>query len=200
VAQATVEIAGDKRVVTRSRDRNRGALEFLAGHDRTASGRVKIQTVESVINDAPVDPEVLEKHPATKLECRMREGGTAIEFKCVAGGSDPQFFFETLFALQDGERKFRDGSLRTKVAGVYKVHQWECARIESEFEFAPRNPLGATLMRGRTVAYFDLKGRRFVRAETAIAQSTRVKARVAGGAWVVRSTDLETVLRVKLNE
>jgi len=182
-----------------ARDRNRGTFEFIAGQDRTAIVLIRIHTEEAFRNDVQASREEIAKSPATKIEAAAKEDGTA-EIRKPPGRDDYLFFFDALLALVDGERKLKDGWVRTRVAGFAKVERYECVRLESEFEFTPKIPLGATLMRGRTIAWFALHERRFVRASSVIATSTRSKTKDQDGAWIVSKTDSSTILRLKLLE
>jgi hypothetical protein len=197
LSQVTVAAAGSARKVTRSEDRNGGYFEFVPAGDGTAHARVKIQARESVIDGRPANKEEIEKRPPTKFECRLREDGVPVTGRPLSGASDPLLFLDVLLALEEGERKSADGTVRTRIAGYFKVERHECARLESEFEFAPALPSGRTLLRGRSVAYFALRERRFVRAELSVAQAIRSKTRPAHGPWTTRSTDLETALRLR---
>ncbi len=200
LSQVTVARAGDARTVARSEDRNGGYFEFVAAGDGTAMARVKIQTKESFVDGRPAPREAIERHPPTKFECRIGEDGVPTDGRKLSGASDPLIFFDALLALQEGERTSGDGKVRTKITGYFKVERYECARLESEFEYAPKIFSGKTFLRGRSVAYFALRERRFVRAETAIAQAMRTKTRPETGPWVIQSVDLETVLRLRFME
>ena len=195
--QVTVIASGTARTVTRSEDRNGGYFEFTAAGGATAQVRVKIQTRSSLIDGRPAPPEAIERQPPTKFECRIGEDGVPTSGRKVSGASDPLIFFDALLALQEGERKSADGAVRTKLTGYFKVERYECARLESEFEFSPGFSSGRTVLRGRCVAYFALRERRFVRAEASIAQAIRTKARDEKGAWITRATDLETAIRLR---
>lgn len=197
LSQVTAVVSGQDKAVTRSEDRNGGYFEFVSAGDGTAMARVKIQTRSSMINGKPAPREAIEKHPSTKFECRIGEDGVPTSAHKLSGASDPMIFLDILLALREGERTSGDGKVRTKLAGYFKVERYECARLESEFELAPPLASGRTLLRGRSVAYFALRERRFVRAEMSIAQAVRSQALAENGAWVTRSTDLETVLRLR---
>ncbi len=197
LSRVTVASSGGRRAVTRAEDRNEGYFEFIALGDGTAQARVKIQTRESLVDGRPAPREAVERHPPTKFECRIGEDGIPTTGRLLSGASDPVIFFDSLLALQEGERKTAHGASRTRLTGYFKVERHECARLESEFEYAPPIPSGRTLLRGRSVSYFSLRERRFVRAEASIAQAIRSKARPEGGAWVVQSTDLETLIRLR---
>jgi hypothetical protein len=190
---------GDKSGEIQARDRNRGTFEFIAGKDRTAMVLIRFHTEEAFRNDVQASREELSKSPPTKIDALAREDGTA-EIKKPPGRDDYLFYFDALLAVGDGERKLKDGWIRTRQAGFVKVERYSCVRLESEFEFAPKIPMGATLMRGRTIAYFALDERRFVRASSRVATSTRTKMQDRDGGWVVSKTDSVTSLRLKLLE
>ncbi len=195
--QVTVVASGAAREVTRSEDRNAGLFVFAAAGDGTALARLKIRTQSSLINGKPARREDIEKHPPAGFECRVREDGIPDSGARVSGASDPRLFLDILLALQEGERASPEGKVRTRLTGHFKVERCDCARLESEFELAPALSSGRTLLRGRSVAYFAVRERRFVRAEMSVAQAMRSKGRTPEGAWVTRSTDLETVLRLR---
>ena len=181
-----------------ARERSRGTFEFIAGKDRTALVFLKFHTEEAFRDGVPAPREAIEKAPQSKFEAIAKEDGSA-EIVKPPGRSDATFFFDALLTLGDGERKLKDGWVRTKSAGFAKVGRYDCVRLESEFEFAPTSGLGATLQRGRTVAWFAPRERRFVRASTVAITSTRTKARSPeGGAWIVTLVDSRTLLRAKL--
>jgi hypothetical protein len=200
LSQVTAAASGGARGVTRSQDKGAGYFEFIAKGDGTAAARVKIQTRESMIDGRPAPPEAIERRPPTQFEHRIDEEGVPSAGRQAAGASDPRIFLDAFLALQEGERKTVDGTIRTRIAGCFKVERYECARLEGEFELAPDLPSGKTLLRGRSVAYFAIRERRFVRAEMSIAQAIRTKGRTEKGAWVTRATDLETEIRLRLME
>ena len=197
LSQVTVVASGNDKAVTRSEDRNGGYFEFVAAGGGTALARVKIQTRSSLIDGKPAPAEAIEKHPPTKFEARIGEDGVHTSGQKLGGASDPLIFLDILLALQEGERESGNGKVLTRITGYFKIERHECARLESEFELAPSLDSGRTLLRGRSVAYFALRERRFVRAEMAIAQAMRSRARTEQGAWVTRSTDLETAVRLR---
>jgi hypothetical protein len=190
---------GGKSGAIQARDRNRGTLEFIAGKDRTALVFIKIHTEEAFRGEVQIPREELEKSPPSKIEAIAKEDGTA-EIKKPPDRADAAFYFDTLLALGNGERKMKDGWIRTRAAGFAKVGRYECARLESEFEFSPKAGSGATLQRGRTIAYFALAERRFVRASTAVVTSSRLKALDKDGSWAVALGDSVTRIRVSLLE
>jgi hypothetical protein len=200
LSQVTVAAVGGRRGVTRSQDRGAGYVEFVAKGDGTAAARVKIQTRESLIDGRPAPREAIEQRPPTQFECRIDEEGVPPTGRLAAGASDPRVFLDAFLALQEGERKSADGTIRTRIAGCFKVDRFDCVRLEGEFEIAPALPSGRTLLRGRSVAWFALRERRFVRAGMVIAQAIRTKGRNEKGDWVTRSTDLETEVLLKLVE
>jgi hypothetical protein len=183
----------------RGRDRSHGIFEFAADRENIARVFIKFETKESVVNDQPVPAEVVAQTAPIKMECTVREDGT-IAGTPSGGPATPQFFFDALLPLAAGERKLPHGTVRTKLAGFFKVGRRECARLESEFDVERREPAGTTVLRGRTVGYFSLDERCFVQSETAIAQSDRTKARDEKGVWIVRSVDSESVLQLRLIE
>jgi hypothetical protein len=200
LSQVTVAVVGGDRAVTRSQDRCAGFIEFVAKGDGTAMARALIQARESAIDGRPAPREAIEQRPPTRFECRIDEEGVPPTGRQAIGASDPRIFLDAFLALQEGERKSADGTIRTRIAGCFKVDRYECARVEGEFEIAPALPSGRTLLRGRSVAWFAIRERRFVRAEMVIAQAIRTRGRNEKGAWVTRSTDLETEILLKLVE
>jgi len=197
LSQVTVVAAGKEKAVARSEDRNGGYFEFIAEGNGTAQVRVKIQTRSSLINGKPASREDIEKHKPTKFEGRLGEDGVLTGYHLLGGASDPLIFFGALLTLREGEWKVGEGKVRTRITGFFKVERHECARLESEFEFAPVLATGRTLLRGRSAAYFALRERRFVRAEMAIAQAVRSRDRSPDGRWATKATDLETVLSLR---
>lgn len=197
LSQVTVAVVGGNRGVTRSQDRGAGTVEFVAKGDGTAVARVRIQTRESVIDGRPAPAEAIERRPPTQFECRIDEEGVPPTGRRVIGASDPRIFLDAFLALQEGERKSADGTIRTRIAGCFTVDGCECARLEGEFEIAPDLPSGRTLLRGRSVAWFAIRERRFLRGAMVIAQAIRTRGRNDKGAWVTRSTDLETEILLK---
>ncbi len=189
--------SGGKTGMFQARERSRGTFEFIAGKDRTALVFLKFHTEESIRDGVPAPHEAIEKAPHSKYEAIAKEDGTA-EIMKPPGRADAAFFFDALLALGDGERKLKDGWVRTKAAGFAKVGRYECVRLESEFEFAPSSKLGATLQRGRTVAWFAPRERRFARASAVVASSTRTMAQDKDGTWIVTLVDSSTLLRAKL--
>lgn len=184
---------------TRSRDRNRGTFEFVGTRDKCAKAFILIQTQEAVRNGVTASPEEIKKNPPSKFECTVYEDGQA-ETRKLAGRSDAQFFFDTILALGEGEKAVKDGTVRTRRAGSFKVGRHECLRLETEFELAPETASGQTRMRGRTIAYWAPKERLFVRTATAVATTTRLNALNANIGWITNALDSKTVFRLKLLE
>lgn len=198
--QVTVARSGSDRLTTRSEDRNWGRLEIEAGGERVARARLVLRAKSALIDGKPASPEVLEQRPPTRLECPLEEDGAYAPGPRTGGSADLGVFFDAALALQEGERPTAGGTVRTRLTGYHQLEGKDCARLESEFEFAPLLPSGRTVLRGRSVGYFALRERRFLRAEVAVAQSVRMKNRTEKGVWVVRSTDLEAVTRLRLLE
>jgi len=198
--QVTSASAGPQRRVARSEDRNGGRLEIAAEGDGTARARVVIRAESALIDGKPAPRETLEARPPTRLECRLEEDGGFGAGPRTGGTADLGVLFDAALALREGERTSASGRVRTRRTGYFKVDGRECARLESEFEYAPTLPSGKTLLRGRSVGYFSLRERRFLRAEAAVAQAIRTRNRTEQGVWVLRSTDLEAVTRIRLLE
>lgn len=198
--QVTVARAGENRTLVRSEDRNVGRLEIDAEGDGTARACVLIQAHSALIDGKPASREILDRRPPTRLECRLEENGAYGPGPRTGGSADLGVLFDAALALQEGERTSADGKVRTRLTGYYQMDGKECARLESEFEFFPPLPSGKTLLRGRSVGYFCLREGRFRRAEAAVAQAVRMKTRTEKGLWVVRTTDLEVVTRLKVVE
>lgn len=198
--QVTVARAGEARTTARSEDRNAGRLELEAEGDGTARARAVIRARSALIDGKPAPREVLDQRPPTRLECRLEEDGAYGPGPRTGGSADLGVLFDAALALREGERASADGKVRTRLTGYFQMEGKECARLESEFEFAPPLPSGKTRLRGWSVGYFCLRARRFLRAEVAVAQSIRMKTLTEKGIWVVRSTDLEVVTRLKLLE
>lgn len=197
--QRIEQAKGGRTNSMQARDRNRGTFEFIAGKDRTALVLIRFHTEEAFRDGIAATREEIAKNPPTQFDAIAKEDGSA-EIVKPPGRADALFFFDALLALREGERKLKDGWVRTRIAGYAKVGRYECARLESDFEFAPQASLGATLQRGRTIAWFALAERRFVRASSSVAQSTRTKARDKDGAWIVSKGDSISAIRAKLVE
>lgn len=189
-------VAG-KASTVRSRDRNRGAFEFVADFENTAKAALRIHTEESVIDGRSASREELAQRPPSAFECTVKEDGAA-QVRRVSGQADAQIFFDVLLALGEGEKALKNGRVVTRLAGYRKLGRYECARLETEFELAPENASGKSLMRGRTVAYFALRERCFVRAATSVSVSLRSKGRTAKGDWATRAVDSRTSFRLEL--
>ena len=189
--------SGGKSTELQARDRQRGTFEFIAGKDRTALVFLKFHTEESFRDGVQIPHAQLEKIPASQIDAVAQEDGTA-EIKKPAGRSEAAFFFDAFLALGVGERKLSDGWVKTRTAGFAKVGRFDCVRLESEYEFTPSSKERATLQRGRTVAFFALDERRFVRASAQVATSLRTCDQDASGAWSVKRVDSRTFLRAKL--
>jgi hypothetical protein len=189
--------AAEKKALNTSREKNRGVFEFAAGRDRTALAMAKIQTQEASLNDQPIARESFAKKPASVSECIVSEDGAA-ESKSTKGGADSRMYFQSLFALQPGERDLAPGRITTRHAGLFKVQQYECVRIESEFEIATDKPSEKLLLRGRVIGYFAVQERKFVRASVAAATSSRGNALSKEGVWITSSLDAITTYRVRL--
>ncbi len=183
--------------VARTRDRNRGAFEFVADFENTAKAALRIHTEESVVDGMAMTREELAKRPPSAFECTVKEDGTA-QVRRVSGQADAQIFFDVLLALGEGEKAMKNGRVVTRLAGWRKVGRYECARLETEFELAPESPSGKSLMRGRTVAYFALRERCFVRAASSISVSLRSKGKTDQGEWATRAVDSRTTFRLEL--
>lgn len=191
--------AGGKQALNTTREKNRGVFEFAAGRDRTALAVSKIQTQEVVLNDQPVAREAFAKRPPSVSECVVTEEGAA-ESKAAKGLADARMYFQSLFALQPGERDLAPGKITTRLAGYRKVQRYECARIESEFEIATDKPSEKLLLRGRVIGYFALAERKFIRASAAVATSSRGNALSKEGVWITSSLDAVTTYRVRFLE
>lgn len=199
ITQRIEQQRAEKVVSMDARDRNRGTFEFVAGKDKTALVVLKFHTEEAFRNGIAATRQELDKNPPSRFDAIAKEEGTA-EIKKPPDRADALFFFDAVLALAEGERTLKDGWVRTKTAGFAKVGRYECVRLESEYEFAPKAGLGTTLQRGRTVAWFALAERRFIRATSTVLTSTRTKARDKEGAWVVSKVDSSSTLRIKLVE
>ena len=182
ISQVITHVKGEERGRITTRDRNRGVFEFVAGRERTALALIRIRTEEVTLNGQDQPPEVIKKAPPNKFQCVVQESGKA-EVRGDKKRADADFFFDALLPLATGDRKVRDGSVNTSIAGVRKVGRFECARLETEFEFAPVTGSGRSLLRGRTISYFALAEGHFVRVRTTVVAgiSTRVKER--DGTW-----------------
>ncbi|MFN3484491.1 MAG: hypothetical protein ACK44W_03290 [Planctomycetota bacterium] len=198
--QAVAASAGGREQASRTRDRNEGVFELAAGPDRIARVALRIRTAESFLDGRPVPAETVARRPPAVFECLLREDGRA-EVARRSGTADAQIFFDALLAVAPGERRLPDGRVTTRRAGTFKVGPCRAARVETEFELAPSDSDGRTLLRGRAVGYFDLEGGRFVRASAAVQTSARRRSRAPeGGAWTVTRLDARTVLRLKLRD
>lgn len=189
--------AGAKRALNRSREKNRGLFEFVAGRDHTALAVAKIQTQEASLNDQEIPRESFAKKAPSVCQCVVSEDGAA-EAKEAKGQADPRMYFQSLFALQPGTRDLRPGKITTRFAGMYKVERFECARLESEFEISVDRTDERILLRGRVVGYFALAEGRFIRASATVATSSRGNAKSKEGVWISSSLDAVSSFRVRL--
>jgi hypothetical protein len=195
--QADEVVLPGRSRVTRTRDRNRGAFEFVADFENTAKAALRIHTEESVVDGMAVSREALAQRPPSAFECTVKEDGTA-QVRRVSGQADAQIFFDVLLALGEGTKSMKNGKVVTRLAGYRKVGPHECARLETEFELSPESGSGKSLMRGRTVAYFALAERCFVRAASSISVSLRSKGTSERGEWATRAVDSRTTFRLDL--
>jgi hypothetical protein len=198
VHQAAHAVQGDRKSSSSGRFRNRGTFEFV-GHGGSAGVLVTIEPRELVSDGRSVDPEELKKQPPTRFEGTLKEDGTA-QVKKVGGSSDPQVFFDGLLALAVGERPLKDGRISTRRAGTFKVGRRDCIRLESEFETASSEPGLRRATKGRVIAYFDPRERRFVRASAAVRGAVGQSAAGPGGVPVLRTIESRTEFRVALLE
>ena len=189
--------ANGKRALNTAREKNRGVFEFAAGRDRTALSVSKIHTHEASLNDQPLARESFAKKPPSVSECLVSEDGTA-ESKSAKGLADARMYFQSLFALQPGQRDLAPGKITTRIAGYAKLQRFDCARIESEFEISTDKPSEKLLLRGRVIGYFAIAERKFVRASAAVATSSRGNALSKDGVWITSSLDAVTTYRVRL--
>ena len=199
VAQKVERSAEGKTASARTREKSRGVVEVVTGPDRTALAAMRIETQEAFVDDRNALPEGAEKQPPSTSEAVLSEDGAA-EPRTSRGRADARFTVQTLLALKPGEHALAFGTVRTRVAGYAKVEQYECARIESEFELASDKPSERHLMRGRSIGYFALAERKFIRAAAVVATSSRSNARSKEGPWVTTSLDAVTTYRLQLRE
>jgi hypothetical protein len=199
LTQRIERVAGERKVVDHSRERNRGVFEFAAQRDRTALTLMKIQTVDAYLNDKLLlqDPE--KKKQGSVSECVVGEDGRTDPVK-EQGLADARMYLQSLFALKPGTGDLEPGRITTTAAGYYKVGRYECVRIESEFEVASEKPSLRHLLKGRVVGYFALAERKFIRASAAVASSTRANALAKENIWVTSILDAVTTYRVKFLE
>jgi hypothetical protein len=199
ISQQMLQEANGKRAQNRGREKNRGLYEFVAGRDRTALARAKIQTQELFLNDQAAARESFAKKPASVLNCVVSEDGTT-ESGSAKAGMDDRMYVQALFAVRPGTRDLTPGKITTKLAGYSKVGRYECARLESEFEILTEKPSDRLLLRGRVLGYFALAERKFIRASAAVATSSRGNALAKEGVWITSSLDAVSTYRVRLLE
>jgi hypothetical protein len=199
VSQKIVHAANGETAANLSREKNHGLYEFVGGRDRTALAMAKIQTQEIFVNDQPVSRELFEKSPASVCEGVMAEDGSVAPKKAT-GHLDARIYFQSLFALQPGGQTAPLGGITTRRVGHFKVGPYDCARLETEFEFSKKRPAEENLLRGRVVGYFAVAEQRFIRISAAIAASSRANAKNERGVWITSSLDAVTTCRLKLLE
>jgi hypothetical protein len=102
--------------------------------------------------------------------------------------------------VKPGTHDLTPGRITTKLAGIYKVGRYECARLESEFEMASEKPSERHLLRGRVVGYFAVAERKFIRASAAVGSSTRTNVLAKENVWATTLMDAVTQYRVKFLE
>ena len=197
ISQRMVQEANGRRAQNRAREKNRGVFEFAAGSDRSALAMSKIQTQEAYLNDQAIARESFANKPASVSEVFVMEDGS-IELRSSKGSADVRLYFQSLFALQLGERAMAPGKITTRLAGYGKVGRYECARLESEFEISKDKPSERALIRGRVIGYFAMAERKFVRASAVVANSSRGNALSKEGIWITSSLDAVTTFRVRL--
>ena len=200
--QVTINVTGGKRVVTNTRDRNRGIFEFSAQKDGNARALMRIEPRESIVNGEPLPKEEVRARKPILYDCTMRTNGTVAEIR----GKEPevqeqaQTFFLVLLPIQVGEKAGSAAHFKTRIDGWFKVHRWECVRLVTEFELNPEGSTGKTLARGRTVSYFAVREGFLVQTETVVAQGTRVKLKNKKGVWITSAYDSITVSKLRLKE
>jgi len=199
LTQRIERVAGERRVVDRSRERNRGVFEFAAKPDRTALTLMKIQTQEAYLNDKLLVQDPDKKRQGSVSECVVGEDGVTEPIK-EKGLADARMYLQSLFALKPGTGDLEPGRITTKPAGWYKVGRYECVRLESEFEVASEKPSLRHVLKGRVVGYFALPERKFIRASAAVASSTRANALAKENLWVTSILDAVTTYRVTFLE
>jgi hypothetical protein len=180
-----------------SKEKNRGTFEFVAGKDRTALCRVKIQTSELSVDGKPVPRPPPEANPESSSDATVAEDGTP-DLKKSGGRADARFYLLTLLALRPGERLLQHGKAVTRVAGARKIERWDCVRLETEFESAIEESRSRQLFRGRAVGYFSPAEGRFIRASAVVTTSSRKIERTKDGkAWVLTFLDARSESRVR---
>jgi len=197
LSQRMERAADVRRAKNTSREKNRGVFEFAAGSDHSALAMSKIQTQEAYLNDQGIARESFANKPASVSEVFVLEDGS-IELRSSKGSADVRLYFQSLFALQLGERAMAPGKITTRLAGYGKVGRYECARLESEFEISKDKPSERALIRGRVIGYFAMAERKFVRASAVVANSSRGNALSKEGIWITSSLDAVTTFRVRL--
>jgi len=191
-----------------------GYVDLKGAGGGIARVEYKLALREDVVNGAKQD---VNRRPPEMFTAHMEDAGTLFDVK-VARGEPDTLFFELCFALPPkalavgesseraihvlatGDRLAQKGTARTTLAGFAQVEGRECARLVTEVDLAiePAAPAeGHGRKRVRIVAYFDLRARRFLRIDAAVAIAIRTRARIAHGTgpklWSVAS--LDTLLR-----
>lgn len=214
----------DQRIMTRSTSKDRYGTAAIQSSVRGEGyvdidgprARYKMSLRESVVNGRPQD---VNEQPPAKIEYRLDEDGTVRDAKSHSGG-DAQAV-EFLFPLPDrplraGERTSRPyraggtylqtGTVTVTLAAFVRSQGTFCARLDTDFaiDLAPASGDGSGLgkMRARTVAYFDVAARRFIRSDAAVSFVYHTRGRVSreggGDLWSVGTIESHTLLRARL--
>lgn len=199
LTQRIERVAGERKAVDQSRERNRGVFEFAAQRDRTALTLMKIQTQEAYLNDKLLVQDPEKKKQGSVSECVVTEEGATEPVK-EKGLADARMYLQSLFAVKPGTSDLEPGRITTKLAGFYKVGRYECARLESEFEVAFEKPSQRHVTKGRVVGFFALAERKFIRASATVAGSTRAHALARENIWVTSMLDAVSTYRVRFLE
>ena len=199
ISQSFIKSAGDVKQKTTTQEQNRGGFAFVATGGNRATSVITIKSVHVIANGKAVAAAALEKTKPTKFQCSVAEDGTA-DVKEASDQADARFFFDALLALQSGKREVEDGWVNTRRAGWFKVEGVKCLRLETEFELAPTTPSGKALVQGRTVAYFAVKERRFIRTSTSMSARLATKVQGLDGAWTTSRLSTETTQRLTFKD
>jgi hypothetical protein len=190
-----------------------GYVDLKGAGGGIARVEYKLALREEIVDGVKQD---VNKAPPGMFTAQMEETGTLLDVK-VARGEPDTFFFELYFALPArplavgesserainvlalGDRLGQKGSARTTLAGFAQVEGRECARLVTDVDLAIEFAApaeGHGRKRARIVAYFDLRARRFLRIDAAVALAMRTRAHIAHGTgpklWSLASLDVLT--------
>jgi len=194
----------------RSSLRGDGYAEIFGSTSRVGAAHFKMTLRESIVNG---QRQEVNRQPAAKIEYEVSEDGSIRESKKHSGGDSQAL--ELLFALpaknlRHGERAERPirrtaayretGESVAQLTGFVLLRGRTCARLvtETTIDLAPpaADGFGIGRMRTKTVAYFDVRDRRFLQSEAAASYAWHSRQLIQG-VWTVGTLESHTLLRAR---